>query len=135
MFDRPGIEAALTAYRTARARAAAAAEVEAELLHALVYDTKEEGRSVREAAAMLQVPKSTVARHRLNRGVGILHGSTWLTPEEYVAAHNAAWADAPEQHIEFAPFVMEELPDGSRLFEAVPMDRRGVMHFRTDPDR
>lgn len=135
MFGRASTEATLTAYKIARARAAGAAEVEAELLHALIHDAQEEGRSVRETSAMLGVPKSTVARHRLNIGTGLYHGSTWLTPEEYVAAYNAAWADEPEQHIETAPFVMEELPDGSRRFEAVPVDRRGVMQFRTGTDR
>jgi len=129
---RPGTEATLTAYKIARARAAAAAEVETELLHALVYDAQEAGRSVRETSAMLQVAKSTVARHRLNRGTGMFAaGSTWLTPEAYVEAYNAAYADAPEQHIEAAPFVMEELPDGSRRVVAVPMDRRAVTQFRS----
>lgn len=129
MSNQTGMEATLTAYKVARARAAAAAEVEAELLHALIYDTQEAGMSVREAAAMLEVAKSTVARHRLT----MVNGSSyrprrWLTPDNYVEAYNTAWADQPDQHLDRAAFHVEELSDGS---QRVTRANRGRAHTQS----
>lgn len=137
MLHQPSMDAALLAYERARAAAAAAAEVEAELRYALVYDALQAGSSVRETSAMLRIPKSTVARVKLNQAIGpapwrgpATTGTTWMTPEAYVEAHNAAWAHDETQHIHHAPFGIETLDDGSRVVTAVPMTNRGVAHYR-----
>lgn len=122
----PSMEAILTAYEQARARAAAAAEIEAELRHALVYDAQVSGMSVRETAALLQVPKSSVARIRAKYHTGPYGGADWnpwITPETYVAANNAAWSHDPTQHITEAPFRTEIREDGTRVTAPVPAGR------------
>ena len=129
MLNQSGTEATLTAYKIARARTAAAAEVEAELLHTLIYDTQEAGMSVREAAAMLEVTKSTVARHRLTMVNGNSYRpQRWLTPDNYVDAYNAAWVDQPDQHLDHAAFHVEELSDGS---QRVTKANRGKTHTQS----
>lgn len=138
MLRTPTMESLLLAYQQARAAAAAAAEIEAELRYALIHDAHSAGKSVREIADMLGIPKSTIARIRLAqaagpapwRGPAMGPGGTWMTPEAYVAAHNAAWRHDATQHIEYAPFGMETRDDGSRGVTAVPMTTRGVAHYR-----
>jgi len=85
------------AFRKARARASVAASVEASTLHMAIHDAREAGMSVREAAAALGVPKSTVSRHwrvdhRCAEAVPV-----WGSVSEWREAHAAAWAHDPQE--------------------------------------
>lgn len=138
MLRTPTMESLLLAYQQARAAAAAAAEIEAELRYALIHDAHSAGKSVREIADMLGIPKSTIARIRLAqaagpapwRGPAMGPGGTWMTPEAYVQAHNAAWRHDESQHVDSAPFGFSLGDDGRQRIDAVPMTTRGVAHFR-----
>jgi len=85
------------AFEAARARASVAQSIEARLLHTAVYDAREQGMSIREAAAAHRVPKSTVARHwrEHHRCDGL--PPIWGNEREYEQAHRAVWAHAPER--------------------------------------
>ena len=85
------------AYRIARERASVAAAFEASTLHTAIYDAREEGLSVRETAAALQVPKSTVSRHwreghQCSRVVPM-----WGSEAAWREAHTAVWAHNPRE--------------------------------------
>lgn len=117
MNNNPGLGPALTALANARALAEAAAWLEHELLQELLFDTWEEGLSIREAAELLHTPKSTVARRRraLDRqrfdGSGKPSGA-WITPQAYVAANNLVWEHDQSRHISAAGFEVIEREDG-----------------------
>lgn len=112
MNDQEQFESALEAYGTARRRAAAAVVVEQNTLHTLIQISADLGHSIRETARYLQVPKSTVARHRVT--VPDRWGDVALEPEEFLQAHNAAWAHDPSQQMTRAPFAVEDHGDGTR---------------------
>lgn len=103
------------AFRVARARASVAQYMEQRLLHVAVYDAKESGLSVRETAALLRVPSSTVGRHWHDGHRCDDRAPLWGTPEEYLAAQMAIWAHAPTQMEKESPFTWSDAPDGSRI--------------------
>lgn len=107
-------ETTLLAFQRARARRIAATDVEQQARHELIYDARAGGMSVREIATLTGLPKSTVARlgHRHERPSDLL----WTTPEDWVAAHNAAW---PDRHVDHAPFRIGVHRDGSRSIQLI----------------
>jgi hypothetical protein len=78
------------------------------------------GLSVRKTAALARLPKTTVARQRIAHAAGVgddsWHGHD---PEEYVAAHDAAWSHVPETHVR-GPFTVETLDDGRVIVSMRP---------------
>lgn len=80
-----------------RERASVAAAFEANLLHVAVFDAREAGMSIREAAAALSVPKSTVARHwrENHRCPRVL--PVWGSDAAWRDAHAVIWAHNPEE--------------------------------------
>jgi hypothetical protein len=113
-------ETTAEAFRSARARAAIAAYIEADVLHTAIRDAREAGMSVRETATVLEVPKSTVARH-WHAGIGGVAPPVWGDADLYVEAERAIWHHAPEQANGQAPFEWTSDPDGSRRVRAVPI--------------
>lgn len=87
----------VTAHRRARERASVAVSLEASLLHTAIYDLRELGLSVRQAARELQVPKSTVARHwrKSHSCPEVL--PMWGSESAYRDAHAAIWEGNPEE--------------------------------------
>lgn len=85
------------AYRLARERASVAASFEAGLLHMAVYDARDAGMSIREAAVALSVPKSTVARHwrEGHRCPDVV--PVWGSETAWREAHAAIWAHNPRE--------------------------------------
>ena len=79
--------------------------------------------STRDIAALVELPKSTVAR--LGRSTGPRHTfNPYMSEGEYVAAYNTVW---PERPITSAPFTIEQDGAGARtvrLFTGVarPLD-------------
>lgn len=93
------------AYRIARERASVAAAFEASTLHTAIYDAREEGMSVRETAAALQVPKSTVARHWREGHQCPRVIPTWGSESAWREAHAAIWAHNPRERADdFVPY-------------------------------
>src|SRR5690625_3090043 len=109
------------AIHVARERASVAATFEAELLHRAVFEAREAGMSVREAAAALRVPKSTVARHWRNghRCPAVL--PVWGSEALWQEAHAAVWAhDDKELADDRVPY--EWIDDGTqRTIKARPL--------------
>lgn len=97
------------AYRVARERASVAASFEAALLHMTVYDAREAGMTVREAAATLRVPKSTVARHWREDHRCAEVPPVWGSDAAWRDAHAAVWAHDPNELAD--PFVPYEWTD------------------------
>jgi len=93
------------AYRIARERASVAAALESSTLHTAIYDAREEGMSIPETAAALQVPKSTVSlhwreEHRCPRVV-----PTWGSESAWREAHSVIWAHNPRELADdFVPY-------------------------------
>lgn len=112
-------ETTVQAFETARTRSSIAQHAEARLLHLAVYDAREAGLSVRETAAALRVPKSTVARHW--RGGETVAPPAWGNPEEYLSAERAIWAHAPDNFDNRVPYEWEDHPDGTRSSRAIPL--------------
>jgi hypothetical protein len=114
-------ETTARAFEAARARASTAQHAEMQLLHVAVCDAREAGLSVRETAAALRVPKSTVARHWREGHRCPVPPPTWGSPEEYVAARRAIWAHAPGQFDGRVPYEWEDLPSGGRAVRAIAL--------------
>lgn len=70
--------------------------------------------SVREAAAALRVPKSTVARHWREGHRCTDAPPVWGTTDEYLAAERAIWAHAPELITDRVPYEWSDVPGGGR---------------------
>ncbi|MDF2918122.1 hypothetical protein [Microbacterium arborescens] len=85
------------AFRIARERASVAATLEATTLHMAVFDAREAGLSVRETAAALNVPKSTVARHWSEGHKCNVPVPVWGSVSAWREAHNAIWAHNPRE--------------------------------------
>lgn len=115
MATHPSLHQTRIAYERARSAAASATTVAQETLLAYVSDAMAQGHSTRRIAEDLQISKSTVNRIslRLKVGVGSHLLEPWSTPEEYVATHNAAWVDVPEEQIVRAPFEVWPQADGT----------------------
>lgn len=110
------------AHRNARERAAVAAAMEADLLDTAIRDAREQGMSIRQTSAALDVPKSTIARHWDPN-----HGCTpplphWGSETEWKTAHKTVWAHDPikatDPHIPYRWIEHE----GQRILEVVPRD-------------
>lgn len=114
MRDNPTLDEALTAYETARSAAADTATVARLAMETYIREAIYQGQSTRDIARALRIPKSTI--HRIRRGVGTSLPEAWSTPAGYVAAHNAAWAGAPGQQIDRAPFEVHVDEDGARHY-------------------
>lgn len=85
------------AFRIARERASVAAAFEANTLHMAVFDAREAGMSVRETAAALSVPKSTVARHWREGHHCVQPVPIWGSVAAWREAHSAVWAHDPRE--------------------------------------
>lgn len=92
----PSFAVTAQAFEAARARASVANYFEQLVLHMAVYDAREAGMTIREAAAALRVPKSTIAR-QWRRWAGVDQMPVWGNSEEFAACRRAVWAHAPEQ--------------------------------------
>lgn len=106
-------ESTREAHRLARERASVAAALEASTLHIAIYDAREAGMSVREAAAALRVPKSTVSRHwrEGHRCTAVV--PIWGSELAWREAHAAIWAhDRDALADDFVPY--EWIDDGER---------------------
>lgn len=114
MRENPTLDQALTAYEAARAAAADTATVARLAMDTYVREATHQGHSTRDIAKALCIPKSTI--HRIRLGVGTSLPEAWSTPTGYVAAHNAAWAEAPGQQIDRAPFEVHVDEDGARRY-------------------
>lgn len=118
------------AYRAARERASVAATMEANLLHQAVFDARENGMSIREAATALRAPKSTIARHwreghRCPEVVPL-----WGSEAEWHAAHAAVWAHDPEEAAtDWVPYEWSD-EGGHRTITA---KARGIAALRQGP--
>lgn len=117
-------ESTLEAYRRARVRAVAAQQVESDLLRMASYEAKEVGLSIREAAGLLGVPKSTLARSGASRDDFPPAG---YDEEEWLSAWNSAWAGDVTQQVDQAPFEVEDCGDGTQQ-----MRRRSWAEMRGD---
>ncbi|MCT1557380.1 hypothetical protein M3A96_04500 [Helcobacillus massiliensis] len=85
------------AFRIARERASVAAAFEANTLHMAVFDAREAGMSVREAAVALSVPKSTVARHWREGHQCTQPVPIWGSASAWREAHAVVWAHNPRE--------------------------------------
>ncbi len=120
-------ESTRTAFMVARERADVAAAFERVTLHMAIYDVRKAGMSIREAAAALRVPKSTVARHWRGRSTGRGDLPVWGSPSSWREAHEAVWAHDPRQLADtFIPYEWVET-DGVRSVRA---RSRGVAVLR-----
>lgn len=116
-------ESTRTAFMVARERADVAADFERNTLHTAIYDAREAGMSIREAAAALRVPKSTVARHWRGRPKGGSALPLWGSPRAWREAHDAIWAHDPSELADtFIPYEWVD-EDGAR---AIRIRSRGV---------
>ncbi|MBX0301837.1 hypothetical protein K2F54_17880 [Cryobacterium sp. 1639] len=70
---------------------------EANLLHLAVFDARENGMSVRQAAAALSVPRSTVARHWRDGHRCPEVPPLWGSDAAWSEAHAAVWAHDQEE--------------------------------------
>ncbi|QHK22499.1 hypothetical protein GU243_23285 (plasmid) [Pseudarthrobacter psychrotolerans] len=118
------------AYRLARERASVADSFEATLLHMAVYDAREAGMSIREVAAALSVPKSTVARHWRDGHRCPEVVPVWGSAAAWGEAHAAIWAHNPRELADdWVPFEWRD-EAGSRV---VRRRARGVATLREWP--
>ncbi|WP_277212566.1 hypothetical protein [Isoptericola croceus] len=118
------------AYRVARERASVATAFEAKLLHMAVFDAREAGMSVREAAAALSAPKSTVSRHwrEGHRCADVV--PVWGSDAAWREAHEAIWAHNPSELADdWVPYEWSDDPDR----RAVTRRARGAAVLRNDP--
>lgn len=93
----PEFASSAEAFRIARERASVAAAFEANTLHLAVFDAREAGMSIREAAAALNVPKSTVARHWREGHRCANAAPLWGSPAAWREARSAIWAHNPRE--------------------------------------
>jgi len=120
------------AYRKALERRSVAETFESNLLHTAIFDAREAGMSVRQTAAALMVPKSTVARHwreghRCTQAV-----PTWGSEAAWREAHAAIWAHNPQElNDDFVPWEWDESKTGERQIRA---KTRGVARLRDATD-
>lgn len=100
------------AFEAARARSSVAQSIEAKTLHTAIFDARERGLSIREAAAELRVSKSTVARHwrEGHRCLDVI--PTWGNTEEYLRAARAVWAHVPAELDDWVPYEWDHTPEG-----------------------
>lgn len=108
------------AFRNARRRASVAASLERQLLHTAVYDAREQGLSIRQAADALHVPKSTVARHWRAGHSCVTAPPAWGDETEWMAAERSVWAHDPSNAPELSPWVWTDNEDGTRSVQARP---------------
>jgi hypothetical protein len=85
------------AFRIARERASVAAALEASTFHIAVFDAREAGLSVREAATALNAPKSNVARHWREGHSCTQPVPAWGSSLAWREAHAAIWAHNPRE--------------------------------------
>ncbi|WP_143244680.1 helix-turn-helix domain-containing protein [Agrococcus casei] len=98
-------ESTAEAHRVARERASVAAALEASTLHTAIYDAREAGMSVREAAAALDVSKSTVSRHWREGHRCTAPVPVWGSETAWREAHAAIWAHDPHEAADdFVPY-------------------------------
>ncbi len=102
-------ESTRRAFERARERASVAAALEANTLHMAIWDARESGMSIRQTAAALHVPKSTVSRHwRPGHRCGPVV-PVWGSREAWRQAHDAIWAhDETELSDTFVPCMGSE---------------------------
>ncbi|MGO2748208.1 hypothetical protein [Microbacterium sp.] len=93
----PELISSAEAFRKARERASVAAAFEANTLHMAVFDAREAGMSVRETAAALSVPKTTVARHWREGHHCVQPVPVWGSVAAWREAHAAVWAHEPRE--------------------------------------
>lgn len=123
------------AYRVARERASVAASFEANLLHMAVFDAREAGMSVREAAGALNVPKSTVARHwrENHRCPDVV--PMWGSVAAWREAHAAIWAHNPRELADhWVPFEWRD-EDDSRVVMRRARDTATLNRDGTNADK
>lgn len=116
------------AFRKARERASVAAALQADTLHTAIYDAREAGLSVRETAAALSIPKSTVARHwrEGHRCPDVV--PAWGSAEEWREARAVVWSHNPHESADdHVPWEWSHHSDGTREIRRVP---RGVAQLR-----
>lgn len=94
-----------------------------------VLDARGEGLSVRQAAAALDVPKSTVARHWNPRHVCVGTMPTRGSEQEWRDAHADVWSHDPDRDDDWMPYRWTVADDGTTTVEA---GWRGVL--TTDPE-
>lgn len=117
------------AFRIARARASVAATLEANTLHMAVFDAREAGMSVREAAAALRVPKSTVARHWREGHKCSEVMPMWGSVSEWREAHAVVWAHDPRELADdWVPYAWREGGD----YPVVMRKHRGLARLMQD---
>lgn len=116
------------AFRSARERASVASSMEAHLLHLAVFDAREAGLSVRETAAALSVPKSTVDRHWRpgHRCPDVM--PLWGSAAAWREARAAVWAHNPRELADdWVPY--EWTDNGTE--RSVRLRARGVARLRS----
>jgi len=118
---RNNLDSSVLAYERARARREAAQQVEEDALRTVLFDAGNCGLSVREIAALVRLPKTTIGRQRIASALDV-GADSWHShdPDEYVAANNAAWAHEPSRLISEAPFTVEALEDGRLIVSMRP---------------
>ena len=117
------------AFRLARERASVAAALEDGLLHMAIFDAREAEMSVRETAAALNVPKSTVARHwrEGHRCPDVL--PIWGSEGAWREAYRAGWAHNPRELAdEWVPYEWRDEQNG----RIIKRRHRGVARMSTD---
>ena len=117
------------AFRVARERASVAVTLEANMLHRAVFDAREAGLSVRETAAALNVPKSTVARHWRETHHCNPPLPVWGSPAAWREARDAVWAHSPRELADdWMPFEWQ----GDANYRTVKPRSRGSAFVRPD---
>lgn len=100
------------AFRIARERASVAVTFESNTLHIAVFDAREAGLSIREAAAALGVPKSTVARHWREGHKCNVPVPVWGSVSAWREAHSTIWAhNARELADDWVPYEWRDEAD------------------------
>lgn len=103
------------AFRIARERRSVAAAIEARALHIAISDARDAGLSIREAAAALLVPKSTVARHWREGHRCVNSAPTWGSSDAWREAHHAVWTHDPVRlRDDWVPYEWRDESDGRR---------------------
>lgn len=119
------------AYRIARERASIATAIEAATLHTSIYDAREAGMTVRETAAALRVPKSTISRHWREGHRCPQVVPTWGSELAWREAHASIWAHNPDELADdFVPY--EWIDDGDQ--RTIRARYRGIAVLRQQGD-
>lgn len=127
-------ETTAKAFQAARTRASVASHVEASTLHMAVYDARESGHSVRETAAALRVPKSTIARHWREGHHCPELAPIWGNGDEYINAERAIWAHDPAQFDGRVPFFWTEAANGTRSVRSIPIGKAKLAERKREDD-